>query len=206
MTGGRIFYKRALDNGAARYYNRRSERIICLYYTKERGDFCENSPYKAGAYGSDAGQVLAGDPAVFSAGDPVLPFAAGVLHQRRGHRWSDADRRRGGRRQRYQFSGVHLFAVRLRRQRGLLRHHVLLCGHARRTGRAPLAGHAAAAVRRADGGADGAGAGAAGSHAGVDQRDARPPRGVHRGAHLLRHHLRRYRRARRCCSCCSPRC
>ena len=87
------------------------------------------------------------------------------------------------------------FAVRLRRQRGLLRHHVLLCGHARRTGRAPLAGHAAAAVRRADGGADGAGAGAAGSHAGVDQRDARPPRGVHRGAHLLRHHLRRYRRA-----------
>ena len=138
--------------------------------------------------------MLEGDPAVFSAGDPVLPFAAGVLHQRRGHRWSDADRRRGGRCQRYQFSGVHLFAVRLRRQRRLLRHHVLLCGHARRTGRAPLAGHAAAAVRRADGGADGAGAGAAGSHAGVDQRDARPPRGVHRGAHLLRHHLRRYRR------------
>ena len=76
-----------IDNGGRRRYNRRSERIICLYYTKERGDFCENSPYKAGAYGSDAGQVLAGDPAVFlppGAGESVPAVLCPGGHHHRG--------------------------------------------------------------------------------------------------------------------------
>ena len=124
------------------------------------------------AGGPDARNVLENHSGVLAAGDTVLSAPADLHHQRRGHRGTDPDGSGGGGCQRHQLTGVHLFAVCLRRQRGLLCGDILPRGGAGRPGRPPQPDHPDRAVGGTDGGADGAGSGAAEPHAGVDQRDA----------------------------------
>ena len=147
------------------------------------------------ARGPHAGNVLEDAARVRVPHYRFLPAPAGLFHQRRRHCRSDADGERGRRCERHHLARDDLPAVRLRRERGLLRGDVLACRRAGSGGRAPLADDANCPLSGADGAFDGAGAGAAQPAARVDQRHARQPRDLPRGLYLLRHPLRRHRRA-----------